>query len=184
MKRLMLVFLALAVVAAMSFSQVQGGQCPAVGHRVVPRTCLRCICESQPDCPCRMPSPVCQGSGKKRECGPYRITEKYWRQARKKGGQLGGEWELCASSFACSELTVHGFMRGVATKRRLGHWPKCEDYARLHFGGKRGYLKRPALKFWKEVQKCLGKEGKKNKSKSKMPQKKKHVKKWLKKNYS
>ena len=52
----------------------------------VPSDCMWCMCVALSGC--QIPVPVCHLHGYAVNCGPYRITEIYWKEARKRGSSI------------------------------------------------------------------------------------------------
>ncbi|XP_071492298.1 invertebrate-type lysozyme-like [Diadema antillarum] len=120
----------------------------------VPEDCLQCMCLALSS-RCQMPHPVCSFDVISLLCGPYRIDEPYWIDARLRAGDLKGSWQQCSSDVTCSKNTVQGYMARYAVSSRLGHPPTCEDFARIHVGGPNGFKSSSTLNFWLQVKECL-----------------------------
>ncbi|XP_071944180.1 lysozyme-like [Antedon mediterranea] len=120
----------------------------------VTEDCMKCICQVESNC--AIPNPVCKNDVGSLSCGPYQIKENYYEDAQREGENLGPDWKSCTKTFECSERCVQGYMARYAIERRIGHDPKCEDFARIHNGGPNGYKKDSTKGYWQKVKKCLG----------------------------
>ncbi|XP_035678229.1 lysozyme-like isoform X2 [Branchiostoma floridae] len=126
----------------------------AVHAGYVPDACMNCICYVQSGC--HMPDPICHMDGGSLSCGPFQIQQRYWEDARRKGGPLMNDWQICSASWTCSRDAVNGYMERYAVQSRLGHGPTCEDFSRIHNGGPNGFKNPATLAYWGRVKKCLG----------------------------
>ncbi|XP_792095.1 lysozyme [Strongylocentrotus purpuratus] len=123
------------------------------GASPVPYDCLNCICEVESNC--AMPNPPCRMDVGSLSCGPFQIKQAYWTDAKRHGGYLMGSWSACTANWGCSRNAVQAYMTRYATVGRLGHTPRCEDFARIHNGGPNGFQKSGTVAYWNKVRACL-----------------------------
>eukprot|EP00058_Branchiostoma_floridae_P008435 XP_002593923.1 hypothetical protein BRAFLDRAFT_234809 [Branchiostoma floridae] len=131
----------------------------AVHAGYVPDACMNCICYVQSGC--HMPDPICHMDGGSLSCGPFQIQQRYWEDARRKGGPLMNvlspfpDYQRCAASWACSRQALDAYLQLYAVSSRLGHSPTCQDFARIHHEGPNGFKSAATIEYWEKVKKCL-----------------------------
>jgi len=123
-----------------------------VGLDAISNNCLKCICQIESGCNPRQGCGMDVGS---LSCGPYQIKKGYWEDCN----SLGNGYQQCTTDMTCSENCVMRYMNRYATSKRLGRTPTCQDYARIHNGGPKGYTKSATVGYWNKVSRCCASRG-------------------------
>ncbi|CAG2239847.1 Lysozyme 3,Lysozyme,Lysozyme 2 [Mytilus edulis] len=86
----------------------------------------------------------CHDDGGSDSCGPFQIKEVYWIDCNRPGDS----YEECTKDYKCAKGCVQAYME------RYGGWKcgtTCEDYARMHNGGPKGYKKSATDVYWNKI---------------------------------
>ncbi|XP_003739024.1 lysozyme [Galendromus occidentalis] len=96
--------------------------------------CLRCICMGTSFCNTTFKCTSYGDEGSKPACGPFQITEPYWEEA----GKPGGDFISCVTSMNCSKTAMTTNMAVSARDCDGDDKVTCSDIARIHMAGAKG----------------------------------------------
>ena len=92
----------------------------------------------------------CKDGDNGKAIGPYQIWKSYWEDAIEYDHSIGGTYQDCRKK-DYSEKIIRSYWKRYAPINATD-----EQLARIHNGGPKGYKKKCTIKYWKKVEKCLG----------------------------
>lgn len=110
--------------------------------------CLDCICEALSSCG----SASTNNCGSGLVCGPFAISQAYWKDGRRPGAS----WTACARTKECSSVTIRNYMDKYKRDCNGDGYLTCEDYAAIHRRGPMSCTNRDLLKeqYWTRFLTC------------------------------
>lgn len=109
--------------------------------------CLDCICDAVSGCNTSL-----NNCGSGALCGPFAISQTYWKDGRKPGAS----WTACARTKECSMVTVKNYMEKNKRDCNGDGFITCDDYAAIHRRGPHACTNRDLFKdhYWNKFQAC------------------------------
>lgn len=109
--------------------------------------CLDCICDAVSGC-----SLSVNNCGSGTVCGPFAISQAYWKDGRRPGVS----WTSCARTKECSSVTVKNYMEKYKKDCNGDGLITCEDYAAIHRRGPRACMNKDLQKdhYWNKFLSC------------------------------
>lgn len=109
--------------------------------------CLDCICDAVSGC-----SASVSNCGSGTVCGPFAISQAYWKDGRKPGVS----WTSCTRTKECSSVTVKNYMEKYKKDCNGDGIITCEDYAMIHRHGPRACTNRDLQRdhYWNKFSAC------------------------------
>lgn len=109
--------------------------------------CLDCICDAVSGC-----NTSVNNCGSGTVCGPFAISQAYWKDGRKPGAS----WTTCARTKECSSVTMKNYMEKYKRDCNGDGFITCEDYAAIHRRGARACSNKDLLKdhYWNKFLAC------------------------------
>ena len=99
-----------------------------VSSQEIDDNCLQCICKANDKCEAQV---GCTSDKRSKVCGPYQLSEKYWKECEKPGG----DWQSCTKKKSCSETCIRNYLKKYGSKCLGDHKPTCADFAKIHYEG-------------------------------------------------
>ena len=90
--------------------------------------CLQCICKANSNCEARV---GCTLDKRTQVCGPYHLSEKYWKEC----GKPGADWQSCTKKKSCSETCIINYLKKHGKKCVGDRKPTCADFVKVHYEG-------------------------------------------------
>lgn len=109
--------------------------------------CLDCICDAVSGC-----NTSVNNCGSGTVCGPFAISQAYWKDGRKPGAS----WTACTRTKECSSVTMKNYMEKYKKDCNGDGVINCEDYAAIHRRGPRACSNKDLLKdhYWNKFLSC------------------------------
>lgn len=109
--------------------------------------CLDCICDAVSGC-----NTSVNNCGSGTVCGPFAISQAYWRDGKKPGAS----WTACSRTKECSSVTIKNYMEKYKRDCNDDGFITCEDYAAIHRRGPRACSNKDLFKdhYWNKFLAC------------------------------